>query len=552
LTTLLKRFVLLLFCVLLLPATMLKAEDDPVAEVLRQGLEGVEIDPVLSVGACRVSSWPVLPALYERHDYRPFWTDPEAVDQFVDAIRKSYDEGLNPMDYHLPEILDLLEQKTSIDAPDPALTASLDLLLTDAFIRLASHSMFGREDPATHHPQWKIEHAPGENPVDYFEKALTYPSVAQIVDSWKVHYEYYETLKKALAYYRTLRARGGWRRLPENKPLAMGSVGPDVLALRRRIAFEYPWLGISVDYPVYDDGLSKAVRYFQARHGVQQNGAAGRETLLALNVSVDVRIDQIRINLERSRWVLRDLGDRFVMVDVAGYNVYLQDNGRIVWSGRAQVGKPYRDTPVLRSQITDIELNPTWTIPPTVRDEDVLPEVKKDRGYLKRHDIVIIDKEGLGIVIPPKEVNWKLYPNPDDPFPYRLVQVPGPSNPLGRIKILFPNEQRVFLHDTPSKDLFDRSERTFSSGCIRVERPFELAGLLLGDIFGWNTARLKQAAGRGETVRIDLPMPVTILIMYSTVIVDRNGVAYFRKDLYNRDPAMMEEMGHDPRVIPGG
>jgi len=546
-----RQLVILLLCVLGLPALALRAEDDPVTAMLRQTLEGVKTETVLSLGACRYSSWPVLPGLYERRGYRPVWTSPEAVDQLLAAIRESYEEGLNPLDYNLEEILQTLEEHPLGQTVDPVRAAVLDLLLTDAFVRLASNTMSGREDPSAHQPEWRIEDSGGgEDLVDYFEKALAHPSITRVVSSWKVRYVYYERLKQALASYRAIRARGGWRRLPEDKPLAMGSSGPNVLALRKRLAAEYPGLGLSLDNPLYDQGLSKAVRHFQARHGLRQDGAAGRETLAAMNVPVGERIDQIRINLERCRWVLRDLGDIFVLVDIAGFKVYVQEGSRTVWSGRAQVGQPFRNTPVLRSAITHIEFNPTWTIPPTVRDEDIIPEVKKDRGYLQRHNIMIIDREGMGFVTHPKDVKWSLYPNPNEPFPFRLVQSPGADNPLGRIKIMFPNTHRVYLHDTPSKFLFDRDERTFSSGCIRVERPFELAALLFPSFTGWSRSKLERAAGNGLTWRLDLPVPVPILVMYSTVVVDRMGVPFFRKDLYNRDPAIREELGPDPVIDP--
>ncbi|HQJ07430.1 MAG TPA: L,D-transpeptidase family protein [Deltaproteobacteria bacterium] len=524
--------------------------EDPVSAALRQGLEGAEPEVAFGVDSCRYSSWPVLPRLYERRGYRPVWTSPEAVDQLIAAIRASYDEGLNPWDYNLDEILESLEENPVGQASDPARAAFLDLLLTDAFIRLASNTLYGKEDPAFHHPEWTTEDATGsEALVDYFERALAFPSVTQIVDSWKVRYVYYERMKQALAAYRSIRARGGWKRLPEGKPLRMGDSGSGVLALRRRLAAEYPGLKLPLTNPLFDDGLSRAVRYFQARHSIRPDGVAGRETIMAMNVPVKDRIDQIRINLERCRWVLRNLGDLFVLVDIVGFNVCVQKDGKVMWSGRAQVGQPYRDTPLLRSEITHIELNPTWTIPPTVRDEDVLPEVKKDLNYLKKHNIVIIDKEGLGFVTEPKEVKWWLYP--EEPFPYRLVQQPGGNNPLGRIKIMFPNKQRVFLHDTPSKFLFDRGERTFSSGCIRVERPFELASLLFRGFCEWTPGKLQRAANSSRTWTLDLPMPVPILITYLTVVVDGKGVPSFRKDLYSHDPSLLKELGPDPRIDPG-
>ncbi len=523
---------------------------DPVSETLRQIMEGVEQEISLSVDACRYSSWPVMPRLYERREYRPIWTSPEKVYQFVSAIRGSYVEGLNPLDYNLNEILTSLEKNRVGRISDLDEAAFLDLLLTDAFIRLASNTLYGREDPAAHHPQWKNKGmVESKELVDYFEKLLAYPSLTLVVDSWKVHSVFYERMKQALATYRDIRAKGGWRRLSENTPLKMGDSGPGVLALRRRLADEYPGLGLPLGNPVFDDKVSREVGLFQARHSLKQDGVVGRETLMEMNVPVESRIDQIRINLERCRWMLRNLDNLFVLVDIVGFNVYVQHKGRIIWSGRAQVGQPYRDTPLLMSEITHIELNPAWTIPPTVRDQDILPAVKKDRSYLKKHNITIIDRGGLGFVIYPKEVKWALYP--EQPFPFRLVQNPGEDNPLGRIKIMFPNKHRVYLHDTPSKFLFDQEKRTFSSGCIRVERPFELASLLFPDSSGWTRNKLKKEAAKGQTLRIDLPKPVPVLVMYITMVVDQKGVPFFRKDLYSHDPDMLDALGPDPYFGPG-
>ncbi len=194
----------------------------------------------MSVDACRHSSGPVLPLLYQRRAYRPVWTSPEAVRQLLDAIRRSYDEGLDPEDYNLSEILELLQGNPTGTAADPSRAAFLDMLLTDAFVRLATNTLFGAEDPSIHHPQWRAEDATGaEALVDYFEKALAYPSLTRVTDSWKVRYDFFEKLKRALASYRAIRARGGWRRLSESAPLKPGDSGPGVWLLRRRLAAEY-------------------------------------------------------------------------------------------------------------------------------------------------------------------------------------------------------------------------------------------------------------------------------------------------------------------------
>lgn len=528
---------------------MLHADADPVAGILRRTLEGVESDTVHSVGACRLLSSPLLPKIYERRAYRPIWTGTEAISQLITAIQESYHEGLNPQDYHLSWIRTMLEQNRTGRQSDPSLSASLDLLLTDAFIILAGHSSCGKEDPAAYQALWDHKRPFGdEDPVDYFEKALASAPITRTVDSWKVQHPYYERLKAALATYRAIRSNGCWQPVPEGKALKIGMSGREVAALRLRLAAEDFQFRAEADPRRFDKGLYRAVLRFQEQHSLKQDGIAGSQTLAELNVPVEDRIDRIRINLERGRWVLKDLGDTFVLVDVAGFHIYFQQRGTIVWTGRVVVGQPYRNTPVLRSKITYMEFNPTWTIPPTIFAEDVLPALAEDPFYLSRNNIMIVDKQGL--VIPQDTIDWSLYPFL--PFPYRLVQNPGAGNPLGRIKIMFPNTHYVYLHDTPDKRLFEQENRSLSSGCIRVERPFELAELLMDNFAGWNAERFKKAADTGLTWRISLPEPVPVLLMYSTVRVDSTGVVFFQKDPYNRDPVMLERLGRDSEINPGG
>ncbi len=554
----LRQLVLPFLCALLLHAPMLhaqsapvsemlQAQTDPVAGMLRQWLEGIDPDTDLNIGSCRLQSSPILPELYKRRAYTPVWTRPESVAELIAAIRESYAEGLNPQEYHLAWILNMLEGNRSGIASDPSMSASLDMLLTDAFIQLAGHTTCGREDPATHQPLWERERTlGGDDPVDFFEKGLASPSIARTIDSWKVRHPYYERLKQALAAYRSIRSNGGWQRVPEGKILKPGMSGVEVAALRRRLAAEDPQFRAEADPMRFDRGLHLAVQRFQEQHGLEPDGVAGSETLAELNVPVEYRIDQIRINLERGRWVLSELGDTFVMVDIAGFSAHFRKQGRIVWSGKVVVGQPYRNTPVLRSKVAYLEFNPPWTIPPTIRDEDVLPALVEDPLYLRKNRIMVID--GKGLVIPPETVNWSLYPA--EPFPYRLVQNPGAGNPLGRIKIMFPNEHLVYLHDTPDKSLFEQDDRTLSSGCIRVESPFELAALLLDNYAGWSPERLSKAAATGLTWRINLPEPVPILLMYSTVTVDDTGTVFFKKDPYSRDPLMLKGLSLDSEISP--
>ena len=262
-----------------------------------------------------------------------------------------------------------------------------------------------------------------------------------------------------------------------------------------------------------------------------------------MNVPVAQRVGQIRVNLERNR-LLRDIADTAVVVDIAGFEVSLVRDGQTLFQGRAQVGRPYRSTPVFSDSIAYIEFNPTWTVPPTIFRNDVLPAIKRDPGYLQRKNMQVLTMSGAEV--DPASVDWQLYPGRG--FPYMIRQRPGPQNALGRLKIMFPNEHMVYLHDTPSRELFNRSERTFSSGCIRVEHVERLAELLLDDPGNWDLAAIDATIEGRQTRRASLRQPVPIYLAYWTVEVQDDGEVQFKRDPYDRDTRLLEVL--DMPLVP--
>jgi murein L,D-transpeptidase YcbB/YkuD len=219
-------------------------------------------------------------------------------------------------------------------------------------------------------------------------------------------------------------------------------------------------------------------------------------------------------------------------------------DGQRLFRGRAQVGRPYRSTPVFSDTITYIEFNPTWTVPPTIFKNDVLPAIKRDPDYLAKRDMQVLTMDGREV--DPATVDWELYPRQG--FPYMIRQRPGPANALGRLKIMFPNEHMVYLHDTPSRDLFNRSERTFSSGCIRVENAEQLAVLVLDDPVKWDLAAVNAVIVGKQTRRVSLREPLPIYLVYWTVQVRDDGVVEFKRDPYGRDTRMLEVL--DEPLVP--
>jgi murein L,D-transpeptidase YcbB/YkuD len=293
----------------------------------------------------------------------------------------------------------------------------------------------------------------------------------------------------------------------------------------------------------FDAPLKQAVIAFQSHHELDADGIVGKQTIAAMNVPVEKRINQLRVSLERLRWVNQEAADTLVAVNIAGYRVYFYRDGELAWTTRAMVGKSYRRTPVFRGDIAYMEFNPTWTIPPGIMRNDTLPAIKRDPNYLASKNIRVIDRNGQ--YVDPATVNWNQY---SKGVPYTLRQDPGPWNSLGTVKFIFPNKHFVFLHDTPHRELFDRPERAFSSGCIRVEDPLSLAELLLDDPAKYSKADLQAIVDSRQTQRINLANKVPVVILYLTAITAPDGKVKFLRDVYDKDQKVLDAL-NGPVVI---
>ncbi|ABM18313.1 conserved hypothetical protein [Marinobacter nauticus VT8] len=267
-------------------------------------------------------------------------------------------------------------------------------------------------------------------------------------------------------------------------------------------------------------------------HLLEEDGIVGRQTRAAMNVPVSVRIDQIRVNLERARWMLHGEAEEFVLVDIAGYRIsYFRPNGEI-WRSRIVVGQPYRRTPSLRSMITHLTVNPTWTVPPTIFSEDMLPRIRRDITYLDRQNLSVLNFYGQWL--DPNSIDWW------NPGGIMLRQDPGPTNALGQVVLRFPNNHLVYLHDTPSQGLFSRQLRAFSSGCIRVQGVLELAQLLLEDTD--TAADINSVIAEGETRNIHLKRSVPVILHYWTVHPGMDRELVFRPDVYQHDASLLRAL----------
>ena len=485
-----------------------------------------------------ISSKSFLPEFYRQRDYQLAWSaHMDNARALSERILTSHEEGLVPADYHAAEIRKLLAESSGKQFPE-ARQVDLDIMLSEALARYAYHLRFGKVNPENLDADWNIQRSfKGQDPVVELQSVIDSADLAAQLDASTTQLPVYKQFQQALASYEVIRIAGGWPAIPEGQTIKPGMQDARAPLLRQRLQItgDLPAAATANSSFEYDATLEEAVKHFQLRHGLDADGVAGKGTLAAMNVPVDARINQIRVNLDRARWVSQDIPETFVIVDIAGFNARLFRNGEVIWDEPAQVGKPYRKTPVFREDMTYLELNPTWTIPPTILKKDILPKMKKDPGYLQKKNMQVLTQDGK--VVDPGTIDWSSVSAKG--FPYIIRQTPGPHNALGRVKFMFPNPHFVYLHDTPSKQLFNRSSRALSSGCIRVRNPFELAGLLLQDQDGWDRAQIDAAVDSLKQQRVSLSEPVPVLLLYWTVNVDADGTVYFKEDIYQRDARVL-------------
>jgi len=340
-------------------------------------------------------------------------------------------------------------------------------------------------------------------------------------------------LEKALAQYRQLAAQGGWPQVPVGPALREGDQDERLHFLKERLVASGDLAAPLVQGDLFDGLLKEAVQRFQARHGLATDGVVGAKTMTELNVPISKRVRQLAVSLERCQPLPSLLEPRHILVNIADFTLKLYEDGKLRLSMPVIVGKTYRQTPVFTGNITSLVLNPSWEVPHSIATKDLLPKIKKNPGYLSQSHFQIFRGWKSSEEINPATIDWgNLSPSR---FPYRLRQEPGPANALGQVKFLFPNPYDVYLHDTPSRALFQQNSRTFSSGCIRLARPLDLAVYLLQGTSLGSMEALTAAISREKTLTVAIPSPIPVHIAYMTAWVDREGIIQFRPDIYNRD-----------------
>lgn len=496
-----------------------------------------------SLGSAR--TYAPLQEFYQRHGYRPVWVTPEGptpfVAQLAGILRAADREGLSPQAYET----DRLEE--GLGGGDAEALAELELLASRELLRYVSDLRTGRLSPREVDSELFIDRG-DFGMAEVLDNVLTAPHLTAVVGAYTPSNPYYRRLRRVLLEYRKVAAAGGWPTVPAGPKLTAGMTDPRVAALRRRLQATADLLDGGGDPDFFDDRIEQAVIRFQRRHGLDADGVVGRNTLAALNEPIEERIEQILVNMERWRWMPDDLGDRYILVNLAGFEVDVVEDGRTIIEMPVVVGRPYRRTPVFSGLMTYLEFNPTWTVPPNIARKDILPKAQQDPAYLAGQKIRVFNGwDNDAPELDPLTVDWKSLGN--GRVPYRLRQDAGPNNALGRVKFMLPNRFDVYLHDTPSRELFAKSVRAFSSGCIRLKEPMRLAEYVLADVPGWDRARIDSVVASGKTTVVRLPQGIPVHLTYSTVWFGEGGTIHFRDDVYGRDGLLLKALfGRVPKV----
>ncbi|MBN1664917.1 MAG: L,D-transpeptidase family protein [Deltaproteobacteria bacterium] len=483
---------------------------------------------------------PMVSRFYKGRDFYPAWINtprPAQIESLLRVIRNADQEGLRPREYHLEKLekgVDDWRRMTKINEQDIDSLATLDVLLTDAFFRLGLHLYAGCLDYGSLSPEWGVPRK-RIDVVKILEDTLKYSDVEIVLKGFAPRHHSYAGLRAVLRRYRQIAAAGGWPILPAKAAFNKEQKDMPVMMLYERLLASGdmdPYDG-HVSH-VFDDVMKEGVQKFQRRHGLNVDGSVGAETLKHLNVSVEDVIRRIELNMDRIRWFADDPGERYVFVNIADYSLEMIDRQQSVLDMRIVAGTDKNRSYVLSDKIIYLELNPFWNIPESITEKEMLPKIKENPQFLNAKKIKVIKGwSEPSVEVRPDEIDWTAVRG--NKFPYRLRQEPGPKNPLGRIKFVFPNKYDVYLHDTTEKHLFNRKKRTLSHGCIRIEKPLDLAVLLLPPDRGWTRQKFQDDIRKGKRVIVRLPEAAPVHIVYWTAWADRDGVLQIRDDVYGLD-----------------
>ncbi len=516
---------------------------------LRAGIDSIKGTSFFTEQELRPLQQQELERFYSSRNYETAWSRGDTVLPLVDSLIVALDsagaEGLDPKIYQITELKRLRDAaKEDSAANRPETTKQLEILATTQYLKYASHLLAGRLDPHTIDTNW-IAHPRQMDLNEHLQNALQNNNIRQSLQKLSPDHPQYALLKNELARYRKIAAGGGWAAVSAGNSTQRSSLNSNNALLRQRLAFDRladsaaaSGSGNNRQIPVIDESIR--LRQFQQLHGLDTTGMLDEATLKALNRPVEEVIGTIQINMEHLRWRPESSGDRYLTVNVPESRLKAYENGAQTMDMRVIVGDEYAATPIFTDTLEYIMFSPDWTIPLTIARREILPMLQQNPGYLEKRNMVLYDSwDTLNAKkLNPRQINWRNMPA--STFEYRIVQKPGPDNPMGRMKFMLPNPLFIYLHDTPASHLFEANNRAVSHGCIRVEQPDELVNYVLAGNPGWTGEQLVRYTKLKEPKRVDLHDKVPIAITYHTAWVDEQNRLQMRHDIYGLDQKQIQ------------
>jgi murein L,D-transpeptidase YcbB/YkuD len=466
-----------------------------------------------------------LKQFYHSSENKTVWGNLKKRTFVLSLLKKSDELGLNPDDYK-SSTLEKFEKRIS-SLKDSEL-ATYDILLTYNFELYLTHLYKGKLDPKKLYSNWDLE----EKTFDVnnvLVKAFNSNKLDSISEYCQSKTEPYRQLLAALKIINTFPDDSDIDSIPspDKVKITLNDTSSSLINIKKRLLFWKDMTGKSDSLTKkYDQKTFDAVKKFQERHGLAADGVIGAGTISALNFSKEKRKEQIIANLERWRWYNNELSDSYFIINIPDYSLNVVENQDTTLVRNVVVGTSKRRTPIITSKLRSVVFNPTWTVPPTILKEDVVPAMKRNRNYLAKKNITIYDSAGR--VVDPKAWNEK------NPGKYRYVQSPGYNNSLGLMKIMFPNHHSVYLHDTNHRNYFERNNRSLSSGCVRIENPLELAEHILDDSENYSKDKIDTIIASKKTTYIKITKKYALYQWYWTAWSKKNQLI-FRADIYNLD-----------------
>ena len=495
----------------------------PKIEITVQG----KIIPIDSARITKIKDSSVI-AFYNSNQNKTFWVANSSRNNVISLLNNLAQEGISYKDFNLKKIEN---SEGNIAKLTDAALVDYDILLTENLSLYVKKVSEGSLNPEGLYSNWDLK----KNDINFEELLINFQkkdSFNYALNEASPNHIVYKKLKSALAIINTL-PKFDFKKIEIEHKIELNDTNEVLIEVKKKLIYWKDLKPLDTLTPIYDEVTELAVKKFQMRHGLALDGIIGVGTVQALNYTKEDRKKQIIVNMERWRWYPRLLEPEYLIINIPDYTSHVVKNADTLRTHKVIIGRAARKTPVLSSKLTHLIFNPTWTIPPTILKNDVIPAAKNNRNYFSNKNITIYNTNNQKI----SPSNWDVKKAKN----YRYVQSPGTTNSLGLVKFIFPNRFSVYLHDTNSRGYFDKDIRALSSGCIRIQYPFELTEYLLDDSEKWNLKKINETINTKKTIQVNFNKEIYIHILYWTAWSE-NGILQFRDDLYNYDVDLYKKL----------